>query len=61
MWNSAYCFKVTVHQISAELCPFENFGNFFCFQFTALTVYIQSNELPANQYMCYILLLATGQ
>ena len=25
MWSSAYCFKVTVHQILAELNPFENF------------------------------------
>ena len=25
MWSSAYYFEVTVHQILAELCPFENF------------------------------------
>ena len=25
MWSSAYCFEVTVHQILAELYPFENF------------------------------------
>ena len=28
-WSSSYCFEVTVRQISAELCPFENVGNFF--------------------------------
>ena len=26
MWSSVYCFKVTVHQILADLCPFENFS-----------------------------------
>ena len=29
MWSSAYCFVVTVHQILAELCPFENFCELF--------------------------------
>ena len=29
MWSSANYFKVTVHQILAELCPFENFCKFF--------------------------------
>ena len=29
MWNSAYYFKVTVHLILAELCPFENFSKLF--------------------------------
>ena len=28
MWSSAYCFKVTIHQILAELNPFENFCYF---------------------------------
>ena len=28
MWGSAYCFKITVHLILAELCPFENSVNF---------------------------------
>ena len=37
MWNSAYCFKVTVHQILAELCPFENFGKFFGQMFTSVS------------------------
>ena len=29
MWSSAYYFKVAVHQIVAELCPFENFCKCF--------------------------------
>ena len=29
MWSNAYCFGVTVHQILAELWPFENFCKFF--------------------------------
>ena len=29
MWSSAYCFEVIVHQILAELCPFENFCKLF--------------------------------
>ena len=29
MWSSAYHFDVTVHQILAELCPFESFCKLF--------------------------------
>ena len=29
MWSSTYCFEVTVNQILAELCPFENFCKLF--------------------------------
>ena len=47
--------EVTVHQISAELCPFEFFlifiFFFFCFQLTPLTVYIWSTELYRSQFM----------
>ena len=57
MWSSAYCFKVTVHQILAELCPFETFVNSFGFQLTSLTIYSKSSDLYRSQYM---LLLATG-
>ena len=40
MWSSAYCFEVIVHQILAELCPFENFSwlffsGYFLLQFTS--------------------------
>ena len=39
--GSAYCFGVTVHQLIAELCPFENFSKNFCSQVTLPTVYIK--------------------
>ena len=51
MWSSTYYFEVTVNQISAELWPFENFGNFFFFQLISLTVYIWSTELYWSQYV----------
>ena len=43
--------EVTVHQISAELCPLK----IFCFQLILLTVYIWSTQLYRSQSMCYIL------
>ena len=36
MWSSSDCFEVTVHQILAEFCPVENFGNSLGFQLTHL-------------------------
>ena len=29
MWSSTYYFEVTVHQIFADLCPFESFCKLF--------------------------------
>ena len=40
-WSSAYYFEVTVHQILAGLCSFENFCDFFLMRLTPPTVYIR--------------------
>ena len=48
MWSSAYCFKVTVHQILAELNPFEN----FYFLFPAKSSYsLHPNKPKLHKYL----------
>ena len=39
----SYCFKFTVHQMLAELCPFENISKLFLFRLTPPKVYIRSS------------------
>ena len=45
MWSSAYYFEVTVHQILAELCPFEIFFKLFVF----CKLFVSSNRLHPIQ------------
>ena len=55
MWSSAYCFKITVHQILAGYASLKILVFFWVSNY-----YIWSTELYRSQYMCYILLLAMG-
>ena len=48
MWSSTYCLEVTVHQILADLCPFENSLN-FSFPDNSI-VYVQSKWNFVNTY-----------
>ena len=60
MWSSAYCFKVSFHDILAELNPIENFFLlfFFCFRQNPSIVYIRSscNFITTSQKHAYIIL-----
>ena len=45
VWSRDYCFKVTVHKIVAELCPFENFCKFFV---SGLLLQLTSNQAETS-------------
>ena len=53
MWSSTYYFKVTVHQIFADLCPFESFCKLFavcCLEVIVCKFYHIIDILFANNW-----------